>query len=65
MHAHLASLRAMMRDERYFKEPHIFNPDRFLSKADMASEEGEVKSNPLKTFKPDDPTSLSFGFGRR
>lgn len=52
----------MMRDERFYPEPELFNPDRFLSKV-IAPVNRHV--HPLNTFKPDDPSSLIFGFGRR
>lgn len=52
----------MMRDERYFPEPDNFNPDRFIERI---SEDENEYVHPLNRFKPDDPSSLVFGFGRR
>lgn len=47
----LASLcRAMTRDPIKYKDPEVFNPERFLT------EEGELN---------DDEVSYAFGFGRR
>lgn len=54
--------RAMMRNERHFKEPYKFDPDRFLVRPENPESDSV---HPLSTFKPDDPRSLCFGFGRR
>lgn len=54
--------RAMMRDKRYYHDPNVFNPDRFLV-IDAKPESSVV--HPLNSFRPDDPASLAFGFGRR
>lgn len=56
---HFDFIRYMMRDDRFFSDPHKFKPDRFLTKA-----EG-VSTSSLQHFRPDDPSSVVFGFGRR
>lgn len=52
----------MLHDERYFPCADVFNPDRYISK-EQASRNKNVHQ--LNTFKPDDPSNLTFGFGRR
>ena len=54
--------RAMMRDEKYFPNSEIFDPDRYSSKA---AESDNKHVHRLNVFRPDDPSSLLFGFGRR
>ena len=51
-----------MRDERYFTDPEAFVPERHLQGVDHAKEENEEA---LSSFKPEDPSSIVFGFGRR
>lgn len=50
LHYLTAPLRAMTRDERKYKDPDVFNPDRFFTP------DGKLN---------DDNTILAFGFGRR
>lgn len=51
----------MTRDEEMFPDPDTFNPDRYTSK--IMSENENVHA--LNTYKPDEPGSFVFGFGRR
>ena len=43
-----------MHNERYYPEPHIFNPTRFLHNPTCALDETDL-----------DPLNIVFGFGRR
>ena len=56
--------RAMSRDEEFYPDSHIFNPDRFLDKEveAMADEENKIV-NKVDTLNPDDLNSIIFGFG--
>lgn len=45
--------RAMMRDEKLYPNPDIFNPERFLDEVDLQTEAKR------------DPRNYVFGFGRR
>ena len=52
----------MLRDERYFKDPDVFNPERFREKV-ISSQGNSLKA--LNGLDNDDPFSIVYGFGRR
>lgn len=52
----------MMRDERYFKDPNVFNPERFREKV-ISLNGNSIKA--LNGLDNDDPISLVYGNGRR
>ena len=51
-----------MHDEQYFTDPETFNPDHFFVTENTHTNEHMHK---LNSFRPDDPSTLVFGFGRR
>ncbi|KAI5122653.1 hypothetical protein M0805_007915 [Coniferiporia weirii] len=62
----LPNIWCMMRDERYYPEPEVFNPDRHLAKIqDDSSESGDEIEGKSVSIREDDPSSIVFGFGRR
>ncbi|KAI5119697.1 hypothetical protein M0805_003582 [Coniferiporia weirii] len=57
-----ANIWQMMRDERYYRNPDEFNPERFLKKVTDTSYD---YMHALGSFDAGDPSSVVFGFGRR
>lgn len=53
--------RKMLNDERFFQEPEVFQPERFRSKVEAMRD--NLQS--LNGHMLDDPSALTFGFGRR
>ena len=62
LHSFNCISRAMMHDERYFPDADVFNPDRHMSRKHVSQNKNVHQ---LNTFRPDDPSNLLFGFGRR
>ena len=53
-----------MRDKRFFKDPVVFNPERFREKVISLSSQGN-NLQALNGLDNDDPFSIVYGFGRR
>ena len=57
----------MARDEKYFQNPKIFNPERHwdMIKDKILTEHTDSEDIPATAVRNDDPSNLVFGFGRR